>query len=99
MIVFIANSRSPEADERATANEEWWPANEPRLAALETKVVEQATRLELAEGEKSQITGEMADLREKLVRAKERLAELEATNVTTQLGMRLSRAELPDKRS
>lgn len=34
------------------ANEEWWTANEPRLATLETEVADQATRLELAEGEK-----------------------------------------------
>lgn len=52
------------------------------MAAFETKVAEKATHLELAEEEKSQMTGKMAYLREKLVPDEERLAELEVANVT-----------------
>lgn len=51
------------------------------MAAHETEVAEQATRLELAEGEKFQMTNEMANLREKLAKAEKRIAELEAANV------------------
>lgn len=51
------------------------------MAALETEVAKQATRLELAKGQKFQMTREMTDLREKLVRAEEMITELEAANV------------------
>lgn len=78
---IITNSRSPEANQRDEANEEWRVANEPRLEALEVKVVEQFTSLELAEGEKFELTSEMTDLRERLAKAERRIAKLEAANV------------------
>lgn len=52
--------------------------NEPRLAALETEVADQAPRLEEVEEEKSWVAAKVADLRDKLAKAE---GKLEAVDV------------------
>lgn len=51
------------------------------MAALEVEVSNQATRLELANFEKVQMTSEVADLIERLIKAEEKIVELQAANV------------------
>lgn len=79
-VLYIANSRSVEAEERAAADVEWRAANEPHLTDLEVTVADQAARLELAASEKLKMESEAADLRVRLLKAEERAAELEAAN-------------------
>lgn len=47
---------------------------------METIVADQTVCLELAAGEKTQMTSETADLRERFIKVEEKIAELEATN-------------------
>lgn len=67
-------------DERVTADSEWRATNEPRITALEASIADKVVCLELAAGEKSQMLSETADLKEKLLKAEERIMQLEAAN-------------------
>lgn len=69
-----------EAEERDAIDAEWRAANEPRLSTLEATVTDQAVRLEQAGGKKLRVEEEVADLRARLLKAEERVAELEAAN-------------------
>lgn len=51
------------------------------MQTLESEVTDQAIRLELAASEKLQLTSKVVELKEKSVRAEERIMELQATNV------------------
>lgn len=61
-MLFIANSSFDEAEELTFADAEWRAANEPRLSSLEATVADQASRLELAAGEKAKMEDEEVDL-------------------------------------
>lgn len=80
MILYISNSHSSEQAERVVANEEWRATNEPCLAALDIKVADQTSHLELATSKKLQMVSEVADLKEKLIKAEEKVVELWSAN-------------------
>lgn len=77
-MLFIANSLFDEIEARAFADAEWQTSNEPRLSTFEATISDQASRLEVAVEEKSKV----ADLRAKLLKAEEKVAELEVANFT-----------------
>lgn len=68
-ILYLASSRSDEAEARAFIDAEWQAANEPRLSALEATDTDQASRLESAAEEKSRVEDKMADLWARLLKA------------------------------